>query len=106
LYLPGDPGGRGENRPQRPFEPSAGQWGAAHLVARYSHLEIDGGAFVAGLAAPNASRRADQWTIGFNWFPTSFTKWYATYERTTFDQHAAGARPIENVIIFRAQLAF
>jgi phosphate-selective porin OprO/OprP len=105
-YLTGEPGGIGQTRPKRPFDPAAGHWGAAQVVARFSHLEIDGGAFVAGLAAPGASRRADQWTIGFNWFPTSFTKWYATYERTTFDQNAAGARPVENVIIMRAQIAF
>ncbi len=105
-YLTGEPGGVGTAKPKVPFDPEAGHWGAAQIVARFSHLEVDGDAFVAGLAAPGASRRADQWTVGFNWIPTAFTRWYAMYERTTFDQHAAGSRPIENVIIFRAQLAF
>jgi len=106
LNLTGEPATAGTTRPKAPFDPSAGHWGAAQVVARYSHLEIDGETFVAGLAAAGASGRADQWTVGFNWFPTSFTKWYVNYERITFDKHVAGSRPIENVIVFRGQLAF
>jgi len=105
-YLTGEPGGVGVTRPKSPFDPPAGHWGAAQVVARFSHLEVDGDAFLHGLAATGASRRADQWTFGFNWFPTSFVRWYATYERTTFDKNVEGSRPIENVVIFRAQLAF
>jgi phosphate-selective porin OprO/OprP len=105
-FLTGEPAGLGTVRPKRPFDPGSHHWGAVQLLARYSHLEVDGNAFVNGLAATGASRRADQWTGGLNWFPSSFIKWYATVERTTFDQNAPGARPIEHVIIFRAQLAF
>ena len=106
LSLTGEPSNITTMRPRRPFDPAAGNWGALQLVARYSHLEIDGEAFVESLAAPGASGRADQWTFGLNWFPTSFTKWYVNYERTTFDENVAGARPVENVIFFRGQLAF
>jgi phosphate-selective porin OprO/OprP len=105
-YVTGEPGGIGVTRPRKPFDPSAGHWGAAQVVARFSHLEVAGDAFLYGLAASGASGRADQWTVGFNWFPTAFTKWYANYERTTFDQNVAGSRPVENVILLRAQLAF
>ena len=62
--------------------------------------------FVNNLQATGSSGRADQWTFAANWYPTQFIKWYVTYERTTFDKNAAGSRPIENVILFRAQLAF
>jgi phosphate-selective porin OprO/OprP len=106
LSLTGEPVTTGITRPRQPFDPEQGHWGAVQVLSRYSHLEIDGDVFAAGLAAANASGRADQWTIALNWFPTAFTKWYATYERTTFDKNVAGARPIENVILFRAQLAF
>lgn len=106
LYLTGEPAGIGITRPKRPFDPAAGQWGAVQILARFSHLEVDGGAFVNNLAAVGASRRADQWTGALNWFPTAFTKWYVTYERISFDKGVVGSRPVENVILFRGQLAF
>jgi hypothetical protein len=62
--------------------------------------------FENGLAAGGASRTADSFTVALNWYPTSFIKWYATYEHTTFDKGVTGSRPVENVILFRGQLAF
>lgn len=105
-FLTGEPGGIATPHPKHPFDPAAGHWGAVQVLARYSHLEVDGTAFTDGFAAAGASRRADQWTAGLNWFPNTFVKWYATYEQTTFDKAAAGARPTEHVVLFRAQLAF
>jgi phosphate-selective porin OprO/OprP len=105
-FLTGEPGGIGLVRPKHPFDPATGHWGAVQVLGRFSHLEVDGAAFVNGFAAAGASRRADQWTAALNWFPNQFVKWYATYEQTTFDKAAAGARPTEHVILFRAQLAF
>jgi len=104
--LTGEAASTGMPRPKRPFDPSAGSWGALQVLSRYSHLEVDGDVFVNNLQAPGASGRADQWTFAANWYPTQFIKWYVTYERTTFDKHVAGSRPIENVILFRGQLAF
>jgi phosphate-selective porin OprO and OprP len=106
LFLTGEAAGTGTTRPRRPFDPAAGQWGALQVVARYSHLELDGDIFSNGFAAAGASRRADQWTAGLNWFPTAFTKWYVNYEHTTFDEGVPSSRPVENVIVFRGQLAF
>jgi phosphate-selective porin OprO and OprP len=105
-FLTGEPASTGLPRPKRVFDPSAGGWGAVQVLARFSHLEVDGDAFVYELTAPGSSRRADQWTAAVNWYPNQFIKWYATFERTTFDRAMAGARPVENVILFRAQLAF
>ena len=86
------------------FDPENGQWGALQLLARYAVLTVDRDAFDLGLAAVSASREARQITVGANWYPTAFVKFYATYERTTF--HDGAARPSEHVILFRSQLAF
>jgi phosphate-selective porin OprO/OprP len=92
-------------RPTRDFDPANGQWGALQILARYSTLEVDPLVFAAALAAPGASRRTKSFTIAANWFPSGFIKYYATYERTTFDALARPRSP-ENVIFFRAQLNF
>jgi phosphate-selective porin OprO/OprP len=91
-------------RPRHPFDPSAGHWGALQVAARYSQLAVDRLAFSRGFAAPAASRKASAFTLAANWYPTFFIKYYATFERTTFDGGAV--RPAENIILFRAQLAF
>jgi phosphate-selective porin OprO/OprP len=92
-------------RPGKPFDPSAHHWGAVQILARRSHLNVDQVAFDSGLASPDASRRAHQTSVGVNWYPTSFVKWYAAYEHIEF--HAATtSRPPENSFIVRAQLAF
>ncbi|MDP9324022.1 MAG: OprO/OprP family phosphate-selective porin [Acidobacteriota bacterium] len=91
-------------RPSRPFDPSAGKWGALQVVARYSQLNVDPLAFTSGLAAATASRKASAFTIAANWYPAAFIKYYATFERTSFGGGAS--RPTENVVLFRTQLAF
>jgi phosphate-selective porin OprO and OprP len=91
-------------RPKHDFDPGNGQWGALQLLARYAVLTVDRDAFDLALAAVSASREARQLTVGANWYPTAFVKFYATYERTTF--HDGAARPSEHVILFRSQLAF
>jgi phosphate-selective porin OprO/OprP len=91
-------------RPRHNFDPSTGNWGALQLLARYSRLCVDSAVFTDGFAAATASRKAGAFTIAANWYPTAFLKYYATFERTSFDGGAA--RPTENLILFRAQLAF
>ena len=92
-------------RPARPFDPAGGHWGAVQLVARYSELHVDRRAFAAGLAAPGSSRDAASVTVGANWYPSAFIKYYATFERTSF-KGGAVPRPREHVILFRTQVAF
>ena len=91
-------------RPRHAFDPSAGHWGALQVAARYSQLAVDPLAFTRGFAAATASRKASAFTLAANWYPTAFIKYYATFERTRFD--AGAARPAENIILFRAQVAF
>jgi phosphate-selective porin OprO/OprP len=93
-------------RPSSNFDPANGDWGALQVLARYSSLTVDRAVFTNTLAAAGASGIAKAFTIGANWYPAPFIKYYFTYERTTFDNNASGARPIENVILFRTQLAF
>lgn len=106
FMLTGEPATTGLLRPARPFDPDNGRWGGLQLVARYSKLRVDADAFRFALAGPGASRRAEAFTLGANWYATSFIKWYAIYERTVFDGDPDGPRPVENAILFRAQLAF
>ena len=91
-------------RPGHAFDTSTGHWGALQLAARYSQLRVDPLAFTSGLAAATASRKASAFTIAANWYPAAFIKYYATFERTSFDGGAS--RPTENVILFRTQVAF
>jgi phosphate-selective porin OprO/OprP len=104
--LTGENGADRGVRPRNNFDPPAGRWGALQLVARYAELHIDDAVFTAGLAAAGASRGAQSFTVGANWYPAAFIKYYATFERTVFDGDADGTRPAENVILFRAQVAF
>lgn len=92
-------------RPTTPFDPVARHWGALQVLARYGQLHVDRGLF-GGFAASGASRAAGQFTVALNWYPTNFVKWYASYERTAFSQDAYAARPAENAVIVRGQLAF
>jgi phosphate-selective porin OprO/OprP len=95
-------------RPSRPFDPSSGQWGALQILARYSSLTVDHRAFDNGLAGPDASPRARQFTLGLNWYPAYQVKYYVNVERTTYDVRpgALTARPPETVVLVRAQVAF
>jgi phosphate-selective porin OprO/OprP len=93
-------------RPRNAFDPANHHWGALQLLARYSALQVDAAAFSGNLAAAGASHKAQQWTAAVNWYPASFIKWYGTFERTVFDGDASGPRRAEDVILFRAQLAF
>ena len=93
-------------RPKNTFDPAEGHWGALQLLARYTQLTIDPQAFQAGFAAAAASREARSFTAAANWYPNPYIKFYATYERTTFDRGAPGARHPENAVLFRSQLGF
>jgi phosphate-selective porin OprO/OprP len=105
LVLTGEPAGDRGVRPKHSFDPANGHWGALQVVGRYSALTVDREAFDRGFAAATASREARAFTLGVNWYPTAFIKYYATFERTSFDGGSAG-RPSENVVLMRAQVAF
>lgn len=104
--LTGEAASYGIVRPASPLDPPTGQWGALQLVARYSALDVDDEAFTTAFAATGAADTARQLTAGLNWYPAAYVKYYATFERTTFEGGTAPARPDENVVLFRVQLGF
>ena len=93
-------------RPHVNFDPARGAWGALQLAARYHQLTVDQDAVTLGLAAPNASRKAQAWPVGANWYLNAFIKWVLNVERTVLDGDADGSRLDENLVVFRAQLSF
>ena len=88
------------------IETGNGNWGAFQVAARYHALEVDDEAFARGLAAPGASRKAESWTVGLNWYLTGNIRHTLNFERTVFDGDADGPRRAENGIAFRTQLNF
>jgi phosphate-selective porin OprO/OprP len=105
FILTGERASSGTISPKRPFDPAAGAWGAVEVVARYATLRVDDDAFTLGFAADDAVREAHQTSVGVNWYPISYVKYYLSYEHTSFEGGAA-ERPAEHTILFRTQLAF
>ena len=93
-------------RPRANFDPAHHSWGAFQIGARYHQLTVDRAAVTLGLTPPSSSRSARAWTGGATWYPNSFVKWLFNVERTVFDAGSSVPRPPENLIVFRAQLAF
>lgn len=106
LVLTGEAASDRGVRPKNNFDPAAGHWGALQLLGRFTELTVDAVAFDAGFAAANASREARSFTLAANWYPNPYIKFYGTFERTTFDGNASGARHAENAVLFRSQLGF
>lgn len=93
-------------RPRNNFDPSNGYWGAFQVAARYHALAVEDDAVGLGFAGPGASRTAEAWTLGLNWYLTGNVRYVTNFERTVFDDGAAVARPAENALTFRMQVSF
>jgi phosphate-selective porin OprO/OprP len=93
-------------RPRANFDFGAGNWGAFQIAARYHTLEVDEQAIVLGFAAAGASRKAEAWTVGLNWYLTGNIRNVFNFERTVFDDDPDGPRGPENALGFRTQLSF
>ena len=93
-------------RPRAIFDPATGHWGAFQVAARVQALKVDQAAVDLGFTAAGASRKAEGWTIGLNWYLTGNVKYVFNFERTLFDNDVAGARRPENALAFRTQLNF
>ena len=94
-------------RPRANFDPGrSGGWGALQIAARYNELRVSHNAVALGFAAAGASRAAEAWTFGANWYLNPYVKWVFNFERTVFDGDAEGPRRAENAVLFRAQLSF
>ena len=93
--------------PSQPFDPTAGQWGAVELAARYSELTFDEDIFSLSLSAADANAsKARAWAAGANWYLNQHVKLQLNFEQTRFRYVSADAgRPAENVILVRTQLS-
>jgi phosphate-selective porin OprO/OprP len=102
--LTGEAASYGAIRPKNNFNPAQHHWGALQLLGRYSAPAVDPEVFESGLAASTASRIARSFTVAMNWFPNPHVKYYATFERTAFEDGAV--RPAEDLFLFRTQINF
>ena len=93
-------------RPRANVDFAAGHFGAFQIAARYHALRMDERAFALDFAAASASRKAEAWTAGLNWYLTANFKYAFNFERTVFDDGAHGARRPENALVFRTQINF
>jgi phosphate-selective porin OprO/OprP len=93
-------------RPRTDFDFGNGHYGAFQIAARYHVLEIDRRAFALNLASPDASQRAEAWTIGLNWYLTRNLRYVFNYERVVFEGDSDRARQPEQAIVFRTQVNF
>jgi phosphate-selective porin OprO/OprP len=95
-------------KPRKAFDPGRGQWGAFELAARAHGLTVGDEAFARGFAdIKKSARKATAWGVDLNWYLNRNVKYVLNFEQTRFDGGGAdGDRETENVVFFRAQLAF
>jgi len=102
--------------PRHPFAPASGNWGALQLVARYSQLNVDPGAFPMFSDPATSARTATEWAAGLNWYLNRNIRIDASYSHTWFNGGGANTtttaapgivtRRPEDVLFTRLQLAF
>lgn len=71
--------------PLRPFDFTAGRWGAWQLVARYGQLNIDDNTFGSFANAASSANKATAWGVGLNWWLNKNVRLLTSYSHTTFD---------------------
>lgn len=96
----------GGTRPRASFGFGDGHWGAFQIAARYHALKVDDEAFTLGFVTPGASRKAESWTAGLNWYLNANFRYTFNVERTVFDDDPDGPRKTENGFVFRTQINF
>ena len=101
-YLPAT-GAFGNPKPRIPFSFNGGGWGAWELAGRFSDLNLNDNAGVAGSALPTGGLRGGEqkiWTLGINWYPVSAVKFALQYENIGIDRlgtiPAAGTKAAVN----------
>jgi phosphate-selective porin OprO/OprP len=100
--------------PRHPFNPAKGGWGALQLVGRFSELSVDPAAFPL-FSDPNTSaRRAQEWSVGLNWWLNRNIRLNTSYSQTAFTGGGGAGTTVpatvtqqhEKVVFTRMQLAF
>lgn len=95
-------------KPKRPFNPSAGEWGAFQVAARAGQLSVDGATFPI-YADPDAwARESTTFGVALNWILNDNVKVSLEYDYTSFLGGApdGGDAPDNNAITTQVQLSF
>lgn len=80
-------------RPDKPFDPLNGQWGALELAMRYSTIDLDYHAGAAGttpVADAVRGGKQDIWSVGLNWYLNNVLSLQAAYRRVEVDRLSPG----------------
>ncbi len=95
-------------RPNRPFSPSTGGWGALQLAARAGQLTVDSGIFPLYSNPDIWSRQSTTFGASLNWILNENLKLTLQYDYTSFLGGApdGGNAPDNNAITTQVQLSF
>ncbi len=88
----------GRPKPNNPFNPKSGGWGAFELAARYSTLDLNDGGFTGG--------QLDTYTIGANWYLNNYLRVSGNYVMADTDSNAPVPNDDPNLFLMRAQTTF
>jgi phosphate-selective porin OprO/OprP len=98
--------------PADKFSFSKGTWGAWELAGRYSVLDLNDNAGVAGLATPTGGIRGGEqkiYTVGLNWYPNTVIRFLLDYQHTNVDRLSSTGGSLDanlDAVSLRAQFAF
>ena len=100
--------------PLAPVDLNTTGFGAWEFAARYSDVDLDYNAGVAGSTIPTGGIRGGEqkaWTFGLNWYPNINTRFEFDYQKVTVDRLAATAPFAQigqdlDIVSTRAQVAF
>lgn len=95
-------------KPDHPFNPSIGDWGAFEIAGRMSRLDVDKSAFPFFADPLVSSRSAFESTIGGNWYINNSLKLNLDYSFTKFEGGSGNSfdHSPEKVVMTRAQVRF
>ena len=99
-------------KPKENFDPASGNWGALEIAGRYSVLDLNDDAGVAGAATPAGGIRGGEQkvtSVGLNWYPNSVFKFQLDFQNVDVSRlSATGGSLSENAKIYtlRSQFAF
>ena len=79
-------------RPDKPFNPALGQWGAWELGLRYSDLDLNFNEGTSVLLPADAVRGGEQqiFTLGLNWYLNNAIRFQAAFQNVEVDRLSPG----------------
>lgn len=88
----------GRLKPANPFSLNGGGTGAWEVAGRYSNVDLNDGGITGGAM--------DSYTLGMNWYPTSYTKFMVNYVYNELDENAVYPDASPQYVMMRAQMDF